>query len=179
MFLHVLLWICEPGCAACGNGYTLHRPGTAEPDRTVRRYCVPKYTSYQHKTEEFRRDALQKGVRDRQEQMQRYLANQAAKLAAKIRTGWSEYFTDDNFRMFCCLVCSERVFGHEVQWVPEGDIKCEVRGILEVLADVHRRSDLRPTTSIISRSGALQSIIEPRGLHRANDSVPGGSSPRL
>ncbi|SCV69360.1 BQ2448_2380 [Microbotryum intermedium] len=60
MFLHVLLWICEPGCAACGNGYIFHRPGTAEPDRTVRRHCVPKYTSYQHKTEEYGRDALQK-----------------------------------------------------------------------------------------------------------------------
>ncbi|SCV72569.1 BQ2448_4106 [Microbotryum intermedium] len=134
--LHVLLWICEPGCAACGNGYIFHRSGTAEPDRTVRRHCVPKYTSYQHKTEEFRRDALQKEVSDKQEKMQRYLADQAAKLAAsiayrvaendirtrrapcashpqpthytpasaqlqaEIRTDWSEYFTDDNFRMF-------------------------------------------------------------------------------
>ncbi|SCV68267.1 BQ2448_388 [Microbotryum intermedium] len=183
IFLHVLLWICEPGCAA----YFID----PAPRNATEQFGVIV-------------DALQKEVHDRQEKMQRDLANQSAKraasiadrsaendkptrrtprasqapepthytpasaqLQAEIRTDWNEYFNDANFRIFCCLVCSERVFGHEVQWVSEGDIKCEDRGILEVLTDVHLRSDLRPTTYDFEEWRSA--IIDPRGLHRANE----------
>ncbi|SCZ92073.1 BZ3500_MvSof-1268-A1-R1_Chr5-3g08318 [Microbotryum saponariae] len=37
----------------------------------------------------------------------------SARLQAEIRAEWNQYFTDANFRVLCCLVCSERVFGHE------------------------------------------------------------------
>ncbi|SGY64100.1 BQ5605_C007g04870 [Microbotryum silenes-dioicae] len=91
----------------------------------------------------------------------------SARLQAEIRAEWNQYFTDANFRVFCCLVCSERVFGHEAQWVAKSGLKCRDRGILEVLTDVHWRSDLRPTTYDFKEWRAA--IIDPRGLHRRND----------
>ncbi|SCV69760.1 BQ2448_1154 [Microbotryum intermedium] len=46
-----------------------------------------------------------------------------------------EYITDANFRIFCCVVCSERVFGHAVRWVPESHLRNDDLGILDVLTD--------------------------------------------
>ncbi|SGY29091.1 BQ5605_C002g01013 [Microbotryum silenes-dioicae] len=75
--------------------------------------------------------------------------------------------TSPRLRLFCCLVCSERVFGHNVRWVPEVDMKREESGIWKVLTNSTLRTDLRPPTYDFSAwRGAL---IDPRGLHRPSD----------
>ncbi|SCZ87324.1 BZ3500_MvSof-1268-A1-R1_Chr2-2g04790 [Microbotryum saponariae] len=81
-----------------------------------------------------------------------------------------------------CNACSNGVFGHNVRWVPEDDMKREESGIWKVLTNSTLRTDLRPPTYDFSAwRGAL---IDPRGpptkpprslsngFYRALDQVP-------
>ncbi|SCV72412.1 BQ2448_3949 [Microbotryum intermedium] len=80
---------------------------------------------------------------------------------------WNEYFTDANFPIFCCVVCSERVFGHAVRWVPESHLRNDDLGILDVLTDARIRPDLRPKS--YDFNAWRSAVIDPRGLHRARN----------
>ncbi|SGY25919.1 BQ5605_C018g08681 [Microbotryum silenes-dioicae] len=185
LFLRILLSSCTETCPACESGYIFKR-STAIDILVPRRHCVPRHTVYRHKTLEScqaelskRRAATNNDSRaDDDTRLRRTTqASQAersspytpasARLQAEIRAEWNQYFTDAKFRVFCCLICSERVFGHEAHWVAESVLKCRDRGILEALTDVHLRSDLRPTTYDFEEWRAA--IIDPRGLHRRND----------
>ncbi|SCV73958.1 BQ2448_6388 [Microbotryum intermedium] len=74
---------------------------------------------------------------------------------------WNEYFTDANFRIFCCVVCSERVFGQAVGWVPESHLTISGSWTCSLMLDDARiRPDLRPKSYDFNAWRSAELILE-------------------
>ncbi|SCZ90189.1 BZ3500_MvSof-1268-A1-R1_Chr9g10745 [Microbotryum saponariae] len=121
LFLQALLWSCDPNCNACSNGAYASKPV----------------------------DVLQTELNEEAQKNRENISATTSKQTMHRRPPLhpepeQEEPGKARSRLFCCLVCSERVFGHNVRWVPEDDIKREESGIWKVVTNSTLRTDLRP-----------------------------------
>ncbi|SCZ92271.1 BZ3500_MvSof-1268-A1-R1_Chr5-2g07751 [Microbotryum saponariae] len=159
-FLRVLVWSCDPNCDACSNDLT-----DEEVQKNRENVSATDYKQTLHRLPPLHPEPEE----EEPGKVTSHFAPASDQFKTEHRSEWNDYFTDACSRLFCCLVCSERVFGHKVRWVPEHDIKREESGIWKVLTNSTLRTDLRPPT--YDSSAWRGALIHPRGLQRPKDLI--------